>query len=76
MQLFITAAKLLCIYTSDGILKNYNRRTKTIGHELQSAKKQLLFNMVHLFLYTDIGTLEYIIFNYTAGKLFDANGRF
>jgi hypothetical protein len=43
---------------------NYNRR-KSNGR----------YKMVHLFLYTNIRTLEYIIFNYIAGKLFDANGR-
>jgi hypothetical protein len=34
MRLFIAAAELLCIYTSDGILKNYNQQAKTIGREL------------------------------------------
>jgi hypothetical protein len=34
MRLFIKAAELLYIYTSDKILKNYNRQTEKIGRGL------------------------------------------
>jgi hypothetical protein len=44
---------------------NYNRR-KSNGR----------YGIIHLFFYTDIRTLKYTIFNYTAGKSFGANGRF
>jgi hypothetical protein len=65
MRLFIIAAKLLHIYTNNGILRNYNRR-KSNGR----------YNIVYLFLYIDIRTLKYTIFNYTTSKLFKTSGRF
>jgi hypothetical protein len=65
MRLFIAAAKLFCIYISDGILKNYNQRESN-GR----------YNIVYLLSYINIRMLEYTTFNYTAGKLFDASGRF